>query len=167
MQDGLCCIHESHLLTKFQTIMKTSFESRFMAVALSGGSQMTNDELTAEFESFQREMRNLLMSDKGYLVIDFALRDLLAQLKGAVYGKKNEHLRTLIKRARANLHTCIAQNEKRLTFPELFSPLFPPAPTPLHWDTSKFTKRDLIELITALEATNAIIDNVGNPVSFT
>lgn len=68
--------------------MKTNFESRFIQVALSGGSQMSDVELTAEFENFQREVRNLLMSDKGYLVIDFTLRDLLAQLEGIVRGKK-------------------------------------------------------------------------------
>lgn len=68
--------------------MKTNFESRFMQVALSGGSQMTNVELTAEFECFQHEVRNLLMSDNGYLVIDFTLRDLLAQFDGIVRCKK-------------------------------------------------------------------------------
>ena len=68
--------------------MKTIFESRFMQVALSGGSQMTYVELDTEFEHFQREVRNLLMSDIGYLAIDFTLRDLLAQLEGAVCGKK-------------------------------------------------------------------------------
>ena len=64
--------------------MRANFESRFMQVALSGGSQMTDVELTAEFESFQHEVRSLLMSDNGYLVIDFTLRDLLAQLEGVV-----------------------------------------------------------------------------------
>ena len=68
--------------------MKTNFESRFMQVALSGGSQMTDVELTAEFESFQCEVRNLLMSDNGYLIIDFTLRDLQAQFDGIVRGKK-------------------------------------------------------------------------------
>lgn len=68
--------------------MKTNFESRFMKVALSGGSQMTDVELTTEFEGFQHEVRSLLMSDKGYIAIDFILRDLLAQLEGVVCGKK-------------------------------------------------------------------------------
>lgn len=68
--------------------MRTIFESRFMQVALSGGSQLTDVELNTEFEHFQREVRNLLMSDIGYLAIDFTLRDLLAQLEGVVCGKK-------------------------------------------------------------------------------
>lgn len=68
--------------------MRANFESRFMQVALSGGSQMTDVELTVEFESFQHEVRSLLMSDNGYLVIDFTLRDLLAQLEGVVRCKK-------------------------------------------------------------------------------
>lgn len=68
--------------------MSNLFESRFMQVALSGGSQMTDVELNTEFERFQHEVRNLLMSDNGYLVIDFTLRDLLVQLEGVVCGKK-------------------------------------------------------------------------------
>lgn len=68
--------------------MSNLLESRFMQVTLSGGSQMTDVELNTEFESFQHEVRNLLMSDNGYLAIDFTLRDLLAQLEGVVCGKK-------------------------------------------------------------------------------
>ena len=68
--------------------MRTIFEIRFMQVALSGGSQMTDVELNTEFEHFQHEVRNILMSDNGYLAIDFSLRDLLAQLEGVVCGKK-------------------------------------------------------------------------------
>ena len=68
--------------------MSNLLESRFMQVALSGGSQMTDVELNTEFERFQHEVRNLLMSDNGYLTIDFTLRDLLAQLEGVVCGKK-------------------------------------------------------------------------------
>ena len=69
--------------------MKTNFESRFMQVATAGTfCQMTDVELSAEFEKFQREVCNLLMSDNGSLIIDFTLRDLLAQLEGIVRGKK-------------------------------------------------------------------------------
>ena len=68
--------------------MSNLLESRFMQVALSGGSQMTDVELNTEFERFQHEVRNLLMSDNGYLTIDFTLRDLLAQLEGVVCSKK-------------------------------------------------------------------------------
>ena len=68
--------------------MRAILESRFMQVALSGGSQLTDVELNTEFEHFQREVRNLLMSDIGYLAIDFTLRDLLVQLEGVVCSKK-------------------------------------------------------------------------------
>ena len=68
--------------------MRAILESRFMRVALSGSSQMTEVELNTEFERFQHEVRNLLMSDIGYLAIDFTLCDLLAQLEGVVCGKK-------------------------------------------------------------------------------
>lgn len=49
-------------------IMRDLIESRFMQVVLSGNSsQMTDVELNAEFESFQHDVRELLMSDNGYL----------------------------------------------------------------------------------------------------
>ena len=70
-------------------IMRDLIESRFMQVTLSGdSSQMTDVELNTEFESFQHNVRELLMSDNGYLAIDFILRDLLAQLDNTVRGKK-------------------------------------------------------------------------------
>ena len=80
-------------------------------------------------------------------------------------AKKNELICLLVKRAKTNLRTCIAQNEKRLTFPELFTPLSPPTRSPYRWN-DKFTKRDLIELATALEATQAILADNGKPISF-
>ena len=88
MQDGLFLFQIITFTHLNQTAMRAIFESRFMQVALSGGSQMTDVELNSEFERFQHEVRNLLMSDNGYLAIDFTLRDLLAQLEGAVCGKK-------------------------------------------------------------------------------
>ena len=49
---------------------------------------MTNEELYVEFEIFQRDVRELLTADKGYLAIDFVLNDTLAQLEGVICGKK-------------------------------------------------------------------------------
>lgn len=71
----------------------------------------------------------------------------------------------LIKRAKANLRTAIAQNEKRLTFPELFSPIIPLSSRPLYW-SGKFSKRDLIELITALTDLGSISTSDGKPIAF-
>lgn len=85
----------------------------------------------------------------------------------SIPAKKNVELRQCIKRARANLRTCIAQNEKRIIYPELFSQTSAPPPSPLHWNSDKFSKRDLIELLTALENANVIIDEVGKPIPFT
>lgn len=69
--------------------MKTNFESRFMDVAIAGTPcQMTNEELNAEFYKFQKDVRDVLMSDRGYLAIDYILNDLLAQFDGIVRGKK-------------------------------------------------------------------------------
>ena len=69
--------------------MMTKFESRFMDVATAGTPcQMTNDELSAEFCKFQNEVLGVLMSENGYLAIDYTLNDLLAQLDSIRSKKK-------------------------------------------------------------------------------
>ena len=50
--------------------------------------QMSEDELKEEFERFQKQAIDLLMSDAGYLVIDFALNDMHSRLKSVTQGKK-------------------------------------------------------------------------------
>ena len=68
--------------------MRAIFESRFMEAATAGTPcQMTNDELSAEFCKFQNEVLGVLMSENGYLAIDYTLNDLLAQLD-SIRGKK-------------------------------------------------------------------------------
>ena len=57
-------------------------------VATGAPCQMTNEELNAQFCKFQNDLLGVLMSDRGYLAIDYILNDLLAQLDGIVRGKK-------------------------------------------------------------------------------
>ena len=81
-------------------------------------------------------------------------------------AKKNETSRSLIHRCRTNITTLIDQNEKRLTFPELFTPVLPGENSPFHWNLDKFTKRDLLELLTALCRAEAIVDDRGKPAAY-
>lgn len=75
-------------------------------------------------------------------------------------------MRSLIHRCRTNITTLIDQNEKRLTFPELFTPVLPSEKSPFHWNLDKFTKRDLLELLTALCHAEAIVDDRGKPATY-
>lgn len=69
--------------------MKSFSDGHFMKVAVFGlPGQMTNEELLAEFENFQHDVRNLLTSDKGYLTIDFLLNDTLALFESVTHSKK-------------------------------------------------------------------------------
>ncbi len=81
-------------------------------------------------------------------------------------AKKNEPHNALIHRCRANINTLIAQNEKRLTFPDLFIPVRSPESSPFRWNLEKFTKRDLLELLTALCRAEALIDERGRPAAY-
>nr|DAY94797.1 MAG TPA: RteC protein [Caudoviricetes sp.] len=78
-----------------------------------------------------------------------------------VIVKKNEYLHLLVKRACANIRACIAQNDKRLTFPELFSPTVP-SPSHLFW---KHNAVDLNELLTAMDFDMAICYADGTKAS--
>ena len=69
--------------------MKSISDGHFMQVAMFGlPCQMTNEELLAEFDNFQHDVRNLLTSDKGYLTIDFLLNDTLALFESVTHSKK-------------------------------------------------------------------------------
>ena len=61
-----------------------------------------------------------------------------------------------------HLNLCIRQNDLRLTYPELFTPLQPAPRSPLKW-TGK--KSELYELLIALDNLDIITEN-GVPASF-
>ncbi len=63
------------------------------------------------------------------------------------------------------VRTAIRHNDKRLTNPELFTSVQPRDKSPLYW-SSDFSKRDLVELISALCEIEAIDDSRGNPISY-
>lgn len=81
-------------------------------------------------------------------------------------AKKNVEQVYNIRRAVNFTKTAISHNEKRLTYTELFSPITPTAKSPLHWNLQKFSKRDLIELLSALDLVMAVVDERGHPVAF-
>lgn len=76
----------------------------------------------------------------------------------------------LIKRTVKILKGCLAAElellQKHLLYPSLFVPAPAHTSSPLHWNVDKYTRRDLIELISALGASDAIVDDHGKPVSY-
>lgn len=144
--------------------MRRLLDSRFVQTAMSGiARQISDEELDKEFEEFQQKILEILYSNQGYPVIDFILNDCYSMLPESKDAKKNKHLWLLIKRARANLRTCIAQNEKRLIYPELFSQPTP-APSRLYWAHNTI---DLNELLTAMDLDSAIRYADGTKASMT
>ncbi len=79
-------------------------------------------------------------------------------------AKKNEPFRSLIHRCRSNINTLISQNDKRLTFPELFTPTRPTERSPLYWRQNSI---DLNELLTAFDLDEAIGYIDGRKASMT
>ncbi len=76
-----------------------------------------------------------------------------ASSKRASRAKKNAALHDYLKQAKRKVTLYLKQNERRLKYPELFTPLQPPAiaKSPLKWEANK---ADLYELLIA-------IDNLG------
>ncbi len=85
--------------------------------------------------------------------------------KRASNAKKNAALHDYLKQAEHKISFYLRQNERRLTYPELFTPLQPPAiaKSPLHWEAKK---SDLYEILIALDRLGVITEN-GKPASFT
>ncbi len=73
-------------------------------------------------------------------------------------------LHDYLKQAEHKVNFYLKQNERRLNYPELFTPLQPPAiaKSPLHWESNK---SDLLELIIALDNIGVITEN-GDNASF-
>lgn len=71
-----------------------------------------------------------------------------------------------LKQAKRKINLYIRQNNQRLSFPDLFTPTRSAERSPLHWNLEKFTKRDLLELLTALCRAEAIVDDRGKPAAY-
>ncbi len=84
--------------------------------------------------------------------------------KRASKAKKNAALKEYLKQAKRKICLYLKQNEHRLTFPELFNPLQPPAiaKSPLHWEANK---SDLFELLIALDNLGIITED-GSKASY-
>ncbi len=78
--------------------------------------------------------------------------------KRVLSAKKNAALHDYLKQAEHKISFYLKQNERRLTYPELFTPLQPPAiaKSPLHWEAKK---SDFFELIIALDNLDIISEN--------
>lgn len=114
--------------------MNTLLDCRFMQTALGHAPcTLTDEELRSDFKDFQTALLDLLDGSGGYRTIDFMLQDTLCILEHISSKKNNTLLRLFVLRARSNLRTCIAQNNKRLTNPELFTSVSPVCRSPLHW----------------------------------
>ena len=67
--------------------------------------------------------------------------------------KRGTDLHYFIKKSQEKLTIYLRQNEKRLSYPDLFTPLTPPAASPLHWSLKAVC---LSEILVALDLDSAI-----------
>lgn len=83
---------------------------------------------------------------------------------GISEGKKGgTDLHYFIKKSQEKLTIYLRQNEKRLSYPDLFTPLTPPAASPLHWSLKAVC---LSEILVALDLDSAITLSNGTIAPF-
>lgn len=97
------------------------------------------------------------------------VRHLRQPRRGSPKGDDKEKKDLVVEAAKDALHKIQLyqkENEKRLDYPDIFLIKEHTPITDLRWNTVKFTKRDLIELLAALDEVEAIVDPDGTPTSF-
>ena len=123
-----------------------------------------NDEtLSRQLEEFQEALSEILFSQMGYLEIDRKLRESAFIINERQMSKKNPEELVYFRQAYESILVSISHNDKRLTYPELFSPIAPPPASPLRWNGNK---TDLYELVVALHECGVISYNGGEEIPF-
>ena len=123
-----------------------------------------NDEtLSRQLEEFQEALSEILFSQMGYLEIDRKLRESAFIINERLMSKKKPEELVYFRQAYESILVSISHNDKRLTYPELFSPMAPPPASPLRWNGNK---TDLYELVVALHECGVISYNGGEEIPF-
>lgn len=128
---------------------------------------LTSNQLETAFEEVHALLQEVTdgaesFSDK-YRVLTF--------VTAFVNGINPRPKDVLVKRTIKILKECIKAElellQKHLIYPSLFAPRPDQSASPsLYWNNDKYTKRDLIELVSALGASGAIVDSSGKPISY-
>lgn len=127
---------------------------------------LTSNQLAIAFEEVHALLQEVTdgaesFSDK-YRVLTF--------VTAFVNGINPRPKDVLVKRTIKILKECIKAElellQKHLIYPSLFAQRQKQTSSPLYWNNDKYTKRDLIELVSALGASGAIVDSEGKPISY-
>lgn len=138
----------------------------FDLIKCSNPGQVTSDQLTIAFAEYHNLIREITDGTSSFSEKYRILTVAMAYVHGIKAPPNIPASKHIIKIAKECVKAELDLLNKRILYPDLFSQLNTPPPSPLHWNTSKFSKRDLIELVSALFAAQAIVDSDGNPVSF-
>lgn len=89
---------------------------------------------------------------------------------GKFQNERGENIKWFATQALNQISVELDLLDKQLQYPVLFTPSVrssKPQPSTLYWNTDKFTKRDLIELVAAMAEIGVILDDKREPLSFT
>lgn len=157
--------------------MENILKCRFMRTLLRGQKHDYDPNyLLSSYQEFKKLLLSTSDGDQYYREKFRTMQNLHRLLELHISTEKfiighGENIKQFAYMAIALVSVEVDLRDKQLQYPSLFTltekVTNSKKPSEFHWNLEKFTKRDLIELITALEANGAIIDNDGNSISFT
>ncbi|MBQ3186733.1 MAG: hypothetical protein IJB62_04145 [Alistipes sp.] len=155
--------------------METILKCRFMRTLLRGQKHDYDPSyLLASFQDFKSLLLTISDDAHNYRKKFRTLKSLRGLLEIHIQSDKfrnerGENIQAFTTLALKQVSVELDLLEKQLQYPDLFTltdKLSHPTSSSLVWNTKTYTKRDLIELITALTDAGAILSPNGNSIAF-
>ncbi len=153
--------------------MERIFNSRFIRIVFRGQKRDYDPNyLLTAYTDFKTQLLSVSDDEHNYRGKFRTIKSLRELLELHIQSERfqnerGENIQAFASLALRQVAVELDLLEKQLQYPDLFTlTANSPQPSPLHWNTNKFSKRDLIELASALYASQAVVDNDGRPISF-
>lgn len=132
----------------------------------SNPEQISSEQLESAFDEIHSLLQEVTDGASSYSEKFRILTVVTAHVNGINAPPKDTRTKHAIKVLKECLKGELELLNKHALYPSLFEQPAETTPSPLHWNINKFTKRDLIELASALFASGAIVDSSGGPISY-
>ena len=156
--------------------MERILQCRFMRTLLRGQKHDYDPNyLLSSYQEFKSLLLSISDDEQNYrekFRTMLSLRKTLeSQMQsGKFQNERGENIKWFATQALNQISVELDLLDKQLQYPVLFTPSVrssKPQPSTLYWNTDKFTKRDLIELVAAMAEIGVILDDKREPLSFT
>lgn len=156
--------------------MERILQCRFMRTLLRGQKHDYDPNyLLSSYQEFKSLLLSISDDEQNYrekFRTMQSLRKILeSQMQSSRFqNERGENIKWFATQALNQISVELDLLDKQLQYPVLFTPATrssKPQTSPLYWNTDKFSKRDLIELVAAMAEIGVILDDKREPLSFT